>query len=301
MRIAHLSDLHVAAAIELSRIWNKRLTGYANLVLRRGRVHQRGLLETVVKGVARSGADQVIISGDLTNLALEAEFEMARDFLREHLAYPSAQVSIVPGNHDVYTQGSWRTGRFARYFAQCATSDLPELGVELPVGRFPFVRLRGPVAIIGLCSAVPRAPFIASGRLGADQLEALRRALSHPEVAARSPILVLHHSPFERASPLRQIKEGLEDASALRAIALAGKATALLFGHFHARQRRPIGDGVEAFEATSASLAHADPDRVAGFNLYHFGAEGRLESAEAWVVDRGGELAVRAIPVAGSD
>lgn len=299
MRIAHLSDLHVAAAVELGRIWNKRLTGYANLVLRRGRAHRLELLEAVAEGVARSGADHVIISGDLTNLALEAEFELARGFLQRHLQLPASEVSIVPGNHDVYTRGAWRAGRFARYFAPNATSDLPEIGVELPVGRFPFVRLRGPMAIIGLCSAVPRPPFVASGRLGEAQLDALRRALAHPEVTARTPVVVLHHSPFDRPTALRQFQEGLKDAAALRAVVQSAKAGAVVFGHFHRRQRRWLGAGPEAFQATSASLAHDDPDRAAGFNLYRFGAGGGLESAEAWVVDERGALAARAIPVSG--
>ncbi len=295
MRIAHLSDLHVAAAVELGRLWNKRLTGYANFVLRRGRAHQRQLLEAVIEGVARSGADHVVISGDLSNLALEAELEMAESFLRRHLGFPAESVSIVPGNHDVYTRGSWRSGRFARYFARNATSDLPEIGVELPLGRFPFVRLRGPVAIIGLCSAVPRAPFVAAGRLGEAQLDALRRALSHPEVTARTPVVVLHHSPFERPTALRQYQEGLRDAAAFRAAVQPAAAGAVLYGHFHRRQRARLRAGPEAFQATSASLAHDDPDRVAGFNLYRFGAGG-LESAEAWAMDGSGALTARAIP-----
>lgn len=296
MRIAHLSDLHVAAAVQLGRLWNKRLTGYANLLLRRGRAHQRGLLQEVVEGVACSGANHVIISGDVSNFALEAEFEMARGFLQEYLPFPAGEVSIVPGNHDVYTRGSWRSGRFGRYFAQYATSDLPELGVELPLGRFPFVRLRGPVAIIGLCSAVPRAPFVASGRLGEAQLDALERALGHPEVAGRTPVIVLHHSPFERPTPLRQFQEGLRDGAAFRALVQSSRSGAVLFGHFHARMRASLGEGVEAFEATSASLAHDDPDRVAGFNLYRFSAEGALESAEAWAAGAQGALAARGIP-----
>ena len=38
---------------------------------------------------------------------------------------------------------------------------------------FPFVRRRGPLALIGLSTAVPTAPLMATGTLGRDQLDAL--------------------------------------------------------------------------------------------------------------------------------
>ena len=42
---------------------------------------------------------------------------------------------------------------------------------------FPFLRRRGPLALIGLSSAVPTAPFMATGRLGAEQLARSRELL----------------------------------------------------------------------------------------------------------------------------
>jgi hypothetical protein len=40
---------------------------------------------------------------------------------------------------------------------------------------FPFVRRRGPLALIGVSSAVPTPPLMATGRLGRAQLDALDR------------------------------------------------------------------------------------------------------------------------------
>ena len=44
-------------------------------------------------------------------------------------------------------------------------------------GGFPFVRRRGPLALIGLSTAVPTAPFMATGRLGDAQLARLGEML----------------------------------------------------------------------------------------------------------------------------
>lgn len=57
-------------------IFNKRLTGYANFLLQRGRVHRREYLLTVLSAAAAQ-SDHVVVTGDVTNLALEHEYEEA--------------------------------------------------------------------------------------------------------------------------------------------------------------------------------------------------------------------------------
>ena len=77
--------------------------------------------------------------------------------LDQVLGAPPASVTIVPGNHDVYTRGAARTKRFYGYFERYLSSDLPEQRASHPAGMFPVVKLRGPVAIIGLATAVAQA------------------------------------------------------------------------------------------------------------------------------------------------
>src|SRR5690606_12465238 len=73
LRIAHVSDLHVLSpsGTELRRVlFNKRVTGYANLLLRRGRVYRREWLHAVMEAAA-ARADQLVVTGDIMNLSLE--------------------------------------------------------------------------------------------------------------------------------------------------------------------------------------------------------------------------------------
>lgn len=290
-RIAHVSDLHVLApaGVELRRIlFNKRVTGYANLLLKRARVYRRDYLLSVLAAAA-AAADHLVVTGDITNLSLDGEYEEAVRLLEG--AARSTEVTVVPGNHDIYLPAIHHERRFPHHFRGFMESDLPALALELPAGRFPCVKLRGPAAIIGLSSAVPRPPFVSAGYLGAAQLEALGEVLRHPEVARRTPVVLVHHSPFDSRFRLEQLRSGLVDASALRA-ALAPLARGLvLYGHLHVRRHARLATTSGALDvvcATAAALDH-DDDRVrAGFNLYELDDEGRIASMEARVLEPAG-------------
>ena len=80
------------------------------------------------------------------NLALEREFEAVRTLLDDVLRFSPNAVTLVPGNHDVYTRGAEKNQRFARYFEPYLTSDLPKYRTRQPGGLFPVVKLRDKVA-----------------------------------------------------------------------------------------------------------------------------------------------------------
>src|SRR5690606_29788148 len=134
-----------------------------------------------VLSAAAQAADHVVVTGDITNLSLEEEYDEARRLLDE--VARSTEVTVVPGNHDIYLPQIHRDRRFLHHFDVFAGNDLPEHELSLQAGRFPFVKLRGPVALIGLSSAIPRPPFVSAGHLGHAQLQALSQILAHPEVA----------------------------------------------------------------------------------------------------------------------
>jgi 3',5'-cyclic AMP phosphodiesterase CpdA len=302
MRIAHFSDLHLLSleGVGLHRFLNKRLTGYANLRLKRGSIHRSAYVRAIAREITRQAVDHVVITGDLTNLALESEFELAREVIRDDLGLDAARVSIIPGNHDVYTGGSQRKLRFATYFADYLASDLPLLGVSVPAGRFPFVKLRGPVAIIGLSSAVTRLPFVAAGRLGPSQLTALARILEDEEVRKRTPVIAIHHPIHNPRSPLKSMLEGLSDADELVTILRGLPRGLILHGHLHRRiQREHMTDcgALTSAGATSASLHHADPTRSAGFNVYEIDDGGSITHVLAHVFEpEGATFRVEPLP-----
>jgi 3',5'-cyclic AMP phosphodiesterase CpdA len=291
MRIAHFSDLHVLAleGVGAHRFLNKRLTGYANLRFKRSHTHHPRHVRAVAREIARAKVDHVVVTGDLTNLALETEFEAVHALLQDELGLDPKHVSVVPGNHDLYTRGAMTSKRFTKYFGAYIRSDLPELGVDIGVGHFPFVRLRGPAAIIGLSSAVPQPPFVAAGKLGKAQVTELSKILSHPEVKKRTPVVLLHHPAHNPLSKVKTLLEGLHDATLLWSTMKDIAEGLVLHGHLHRRihQTLPTERGkLHAVGATSASLEHEDEHRMAGFNLYEIDdATGAIARVEAHVLD----------------
>ena len=290
MRIAHFSDLHILSldGVSLHRFLNKRVTGYANLRLKRGHIHHPDHVRAIAREVRRCGVDHVVITGDLTNLALDEEFAAVRALLDAELGLPPGDVSVVPGNHDLYTRGALRTKRFAKYFGEYMTTDLPELGVEIPLGRFPFVRLRGPAAIIGLTSAVPRLPLFATGKIGQAQADALTRVLAHPEVRKRTPVLLMHHPVHNPISTMKRFLTGLDDAALLWASIRDVPRGLLLHGHLHTRIQRNVDTAAGrmlSIGATSASLEHEDEGKMAGFNLYEIADSGEVCAIKAHVLN----------------
>jgi len=286
MKIAHLSDPHLLDLTGVSP-WqlygNKRLTGMVNLRLKREHKHKAHIVEAMLDDIRAQGVDHVVVTGDLTNLALEPEFVRARTAL-DRLGMRAQDITVIPGNHDRYTRGSTVGARFEHHFAPYIACDL-----NLPrQGAFPFVRLRGPVAFVGLSTAVPRLPLVSSGRVGAVQLDALRRALAHPEVQARTPVVLTHHPLVNPDALVPRTLRGLSDAAALRGALDHLPRVLALHGHLHHRGRealRTTGGALHLLGATSASMLHGDASRMAGYNLYSLDPDGGLSGVAARVWD----------------
>jgi 3',5'-cyclic AMP phosphodiesterase CpdA len=291
LRIAHVSDLHVLSPFgaEWRRtLFNKRLTGYANVIRQRGRVYRSEYLATVLSAAAAQ-ADQLVVTGDITNLSLEREFEEARALLDG--AARTVEVTVVPGNHDVYLPAIHEERRFPHHFGAFLRSDLPQLARDLRAGPFPCVKLRGSAAIIALSSAVPRPPFFASGRVGGVQLAALEEILAHPEVVRRTPVVLIHHPPVDGRIRLAQLRDGLVDAQRLRRVLSSLARGLVLFGHLHLRvhhRLRTDRGALDVIGASGAALDHPDLAVRAGFNAYAIGDDGSVVSAEAHVLAPGG-------------
>jgi 3',5'-cyclic AMP phosphodiesterase CpdA len=290
MRIAHISDLHVLAlegAVPF-RLFNKRATGYANIRFNRKHAHKGELVRAIAAHLSATKVDHVVISGDVSNLALEAEFEAVLALLDDVLGLPPSRVTIVPGNHDVYTRGAEKNKRFARYFERYLVSDLPEYRTDQPGGMFPVVKLANRVAVIGLSSALARPPFVASGHLGDAQLGALEKILACPDLRNKVPIIVLHHPVHNPPTWLKSRLEGLADAARLKQLVMPLSRGLLLHGHLHRRIHRKFathGGHVDVIGATSASLVHPSPARMAGYNLYELSDEGAIRSLESFFYD----------------
>jgi 3',5'-cyclic AMP phosphodiesterase CpdA len=194
-------------------------------------------------------------------------------------------VTVVPGNHDAYVplglrlaQQEW--GAFMR-------GDAGE--------SFPFVRRRGPVALIGLNSGVPTAPFRATGRIGSEQLAAFPSLLDRLKEEGLFRVVLVHHPTVSQAGRSKR----LVDAADLKDTLAQHGAELLLHGHDHLHMinwlagpdDRPI-PAVGVHSASASASTHPDSAAYHLFEIngsrgnWHCGLISRGLAADGSVQER---------------
>lgn len=265
--LAHLSDPHLPPMPQprLSELAGKRLFGYLNWTRNRHRFHRRDVVDPLISDLQAQVPDHIAVTGDLVNLALDAEFVPARAWLES--VGPPDKVTVVPGNHDAYMRSTRH--RFAETWRDYLAGD----GARVESPLFPALRRRGPVVMIGVSSAVPTPPLMATGWLGKSQMEALERTLAGLASEQAFRVLLIHH-------PLRSTAKAkrLTDSPQLLALLKQFGVELVLHGHDHIHSTMwvegPNGSSIPAIGVPSASaLAHGHYP-YAAYNLFSIARDG---------------------------
>ena len=264
--LAHLSDPHLPPlpVPRFRDLAGKRALGYLNWIRNRRKFHRRDVLDALVSDMQAQRPDHIAITGDLVNLALDAEFAPARVWLES--VGPPDRVTVIPGNHDAYVRITRH--RFAEVLEHYLDSD----DVSARSGAFPSVRRRGPLALISVSSAVPSPPLMATGRLGRIQLEALELILTRLSVEHAFRVLLIHH-------PLRSNSHNkrLTDSSELLALLKQHGVELILHGHDHVHStiwiEGPKGSIPAVGVPSASALAHGRIP-AAAYNLFSIERDG---------------------------
>jgi 3',5'-cyclic-AMP phosphodiesterase len=214
MQIIQLTDLHVRP-----------------LGMPSNRVSEtNAMTERALRAAARLAPDAVIITGDLTECGLPAEYELLAEMLHRLLPMP---VYVIPGNHDrreamlAHLPGTRQTNGFIHYTVE----DLP-------------------VRLVMLDTIVPDAGY---GTLSDGRLEWLDHTLhQRPRVPT---MIAMHHPPF--ISGIGHMDAiNLRDAAAFTdVIARHKQVERIVCGHVH----RPV---VTRVAHAIASIAPAATHQV---------------------------------------
>jgi 3',5'-cyclic AMP phosphodiesterase CpdA len=293
LRLAHCSDLHLlshegAGWLDYA---NKRWIGAMNLLSNRSRHHHLEAFDHLVDDVNQLGVDHMLCTGDVTNLAMAREFAFARaQFDRFNLG-PTG-VTVVPGNHDAYVAEG--VAHFAEAFAPYATADdgwgWPAEAADTadPDRRWPIVRIRGELALIGLTTSRATPWFTAYGRVGPGQLARLRTVLADPRLAGKARVVAIHHPCAGRRAENRI--RGLRDHAAFAAVIAEVGAEVILHGHEHRDMREslpgPRGP-VPVLGVCSGTYEAGVPARTARYRILEIeGGKLRSDHCRVWHRDR---------------
>jgi 3',5'-cyclic AMP phosphodiesterase CpdA len=268
-RLAHISDVHLGPlpAVTYRDLASKRVVGYVNWQRNRRRHMRDAVLDTIVADLKASAPDHLAVTGDLVNLALDGEIEMARLWL-ETLGSPQ-DVSVVPGNHDAYVPGAF--DKACRSWAAWMTGD----GANGQVDRnaFPYLRVRGPVALLGISTARATAPFMANGFFREGQAARLEKILDETGRLGLCRVIMIHHPPVRGA--VSQHKRLLGIGRFQKAVRRHG-AELILHGHSHVPSLNFVGDKstkIPVVGVAAAGQAPGGSHPAAQYNLIDIDGE----------------------------
>jgi len=244
LNILHLSDLHFHALPRTIPEWaSKRALGATNLVLRRARHYPLARAKALVAQVRALSWDHLVISGDLTQLALEPEFAQARDILAPLLENPQ-RVTVLPGNHDRYVaDAQFPEDRFQTHFGEFWTEG-PLLAKELGEGWH----------LLGWDSTHPNDWWSACGTVPQVAIASTERHLS--ELPDDAKVVLANHYPlwFPEGWQVKARHE-LHNLLPVQAwVQRQPKIRAYLHGHVHRNWHLTIPrDKMPALEAVNSA------------------------------------------------
>lgn len=275
-RLAHFSDVHLGPLPDITYrdLLSKRITGFINWHRHRRVSLDNGIIDQLSDDLLRAAPDHIALTGDLVNLALDKEIEMARLWL-EGLGKPS-DISVVPGNHDAYVPGAIE--KICAAWGAYMTGD----DTASPATRhhFPYLRLRGPVALIGVSSARATAPFLASGYFTRMQERKTAELLEETGKRGLFRIILIHHPPVRGATGTHKRLLGI---GRFQDMVRRHGAELVLHGHTHlATVHRIEGYGgatVPVVGVAAAGQSHDGGKTPAHYNLLEI-----VGSPGAWQV-----------------
>jgi len=164
----------------------------------------------------------------------------------------AGKVMLVPGNHDTYGKGSAEAvfQSWSDYLFQTVHGSEP----EQPAGQFPVVRKLGKLSLIGLSTGCVTPVFMATGKLGDEQLQRLAELLRQAASEGQMVVLLIHHPPLPGMTNWRK---ALVDAAALETVLKQYPPSLIFYGHLHYNRDQQWGDSRIYCTASASSVSDA--------------------------------------------
>lgn len=262
-RFAQISDPHLSSleTVNATDLLNKRALGYLSWRRKRRFEHRVEVLQALQGDLDLDELDQLLITGDLTHIGLPSEFRQASDWL-QGLGSPQ-KLALVPGNHDSCVAEDW--DKTYALWREYMDSDQPADSRE---GLFPSLRVRGKLAFIGLSTACPKPPLMATGTTDEAQLARLPGVLRATGDQGLFRVVYLHHCPLPGTEKWRK---RLTNADEVSAILIEEGAELILHGHGHRAHHHELATAegpAQVLAVPSASALGLHGADTAAYNRY---------------------------------
>ncbi len=243
MRLAHITDLHVARSPGWGEYNAKRLLGYVNYRLFRSRFYQEQIAKNALEKMMENPPDAVILTGDITQHGLDAEFDAAEALLSV-ITGNGVPIIAVLGNHDIY--GHSNRERLIAFLRRISLDQYPDRrGIYVFEG----------VELLPLEQGIPTPLFFSRGRQTSGPLQLARELwCKKPSHCMR---LVCGHYPVIDSHGGRLLYfRGLREAHKLIEFCRDHSVSGYFCGHNHKRFVTPMPGGCMQYAAPALSSVH---------------------------------------------
>ena len=274
-RFVQLSDPHLSSPSYTNplQISNKRILGYLSWLRNRRHTHKRWVLDLAIKKIQQLQASHCVITGDLTHIGLQNEFEQVAQWLAQ--VGNASDITVIPGNHDLYVNERWDRS-FAKWENYMRGDDHHQLkpipsndALQRLEHSFPSIRIRGNVAFISVSSIFAAPWFRATGRIDQKQLNKLQQLLQEPHLKDLCKVLLIHHPVTTQSITMRKC---LLNHTQLTEVLYNTPVQLVLHGHGHKTsiEKLPCCKGYEipVIGAASSSSINQKKARKAEFLLF---------------------------------
>lgn len=273
-RIAHLSDLHLLEDNhEARRGTARRRLAYISL----GRPYEprarRVRAAAALASARQSGADHLVLTGDLTEDGTPAQFTILAELLGAS-GWAPHHVTLIPGNHDAYDGvEAWDQALSGPLASYRATSTL---GAP--------VRLSG-LTVLPLSTALAQHYTRSIGAFQEGALAGAAALADETRRAGEALVLAMHHPPRRHpVAPLQWI-DGFRDHAAAKELLGAHDHVHVLHGHTHEATDHAVRPGATPrIFSTEAVVDGTSPLRLYRARHARLWPEARTEMARLALV-----------------
>lgn len=230
--IIHISDLHfinnnqsvLQGLKENHQLFSKRHLGWLNYKFRRQDHFDPGLKERLIHCLLSIDWDYLIITGDISTLALKREFELAYNKLKPLI--DKGTVLFTAGNHDRYVKTP-NHDYMKKYFGECWPFNQKKSNREIN----PFIELNSSVVLFELEMAIPRIFYSSRGRL-LNNLNSIEKKLKN-QYKDHLKIAIGHYPAFLPPGEHEGYLHSLSNRKQLQQFLLDNQIGIYLHGHIH--------------------------------------------------------------------
>ncbi len=213
MKIAHISDLHIASpSFNPLQIFSKEIVGNLNYLLNRRKILDSKKIYSWIDFIESLGVNLIVVSGDFSTTSSTKELELARAWIQT-VKKRGIDLIAVPGNHDSYTSRSFQKKYFYTYLGSVLDfRGNEEIPFSLDEHGVMVKKAGTRLWIVAIDTTCYPSLLLSQGKFSLELENSLHKVLSSIPPDEKI-VLVNHFSLFAQENPSKDLlqKERLTD------------------------------------------------------------------------------------------